>query len=94
MSLSFKNMKLAIDVVLKADKVSCIIGLQGVGKSDLVRGYAKEQGCVYRELTCSLLQEGDLATPYINSLKDVSYAISNIITSLHSEMKEGYTLFG
>lgn len=88
MSLSFKNMKLAIDVVLKADKVPCIIGLQGVGKSDLVRGYAKEQGCVYRELTCSLLQEGDLAMPYINSSKDVSYAISNIITSLHSEMKE------
>ncbi|MDO4679933.1 MAG: AAA family ATPase [Aerococcus sp.] len=45
--------------------VTCIVGHAGIGKSQLVRGVAEEKGFFYRELICSLLQEGDLAFPRI-----------------------------
>ena len=84
--LSFKKMKIAIDIAIKSGSVPCIIGLQGIGKSDLVREYANDNNYAFEEITCSLLQEGDLAMPYISNKSDgateVSYSINNIITRL------------
>ena len=87
--LSFKKVKMAIDVVVRAGHVPNIIGLQGIGKSDLVREYAREKGYAFKEITCSLLQEGDLAMPYLSRKTDgdteVAYSINNIITDLCKE---------
>ncbi len=84
MSLSFVNVKKAIEVIHMSGHTPCIIGLQGIGKSDLVKEYAKEKGYVYQEITCSLLQEGDLAMPYLSPCKDgdVEYAVNRIIKDL------------
>lgn len=95
MALSFTNVKVAMDVVLQSGHVPNIIGLQGIGKSDLVREYVKENGYAFREITCSLVQEGDMAMPYISKMEDgreVHYAVNTIITSLQDEvLKEGYS---
>ena len=89
--LSFKKMKVAIDIAIKSGSVPNIVGLQGIGKSDLVREYARENGYAFEEITCSLLQEGDLAMPYIlnkpNGATEVSYSINNIITRLCEKSK-------
>lgn len=86
MSLSFNNMKTAVKLVVKSGHVPNIVGLQGIGKSDLVREFAKENGYAFAEVTCSLIQEGDLAMPYISTNasgeKEVCYAINKIITNL------------
>lgn len=84
MALSFVNVKKAVEVIHMSGHTPCIIGLQGIGKSDLVKEYAKEKGYVYQEITCSLLQEGDLAMPYLSPCKegDVEYAVNRIIKDL------------
>lgn len=95
MALSFTNVKVAMDVVLQSGHVPNIIGLQGIGKSDLVREYVNDKGYAFKEITCSLVQEGDMAMPYISKMEDgreVHYAINTIITSLQDEViKGGYT---
>ena len=81
-TLGFSDMQVAIDIVIEANHVPNIVGLQGIGKSDLVRGYCKSKGYFFNEINCSLIQEGDLAMPFIlerNGGKDVGYAISKII---------------
>lgn len=87
MGLSFNKMKTAIKVVVDSGHVPNIVGLQGIGKTDLVREYAEENGYAFAEITCSLLQEGDLALPYLSQGGDgsVSYAINKIITNLEKE---------
>lgn len=91
MSLYFKDVKKAVDLVVSSGNVPNIIGLQGIGKSDLVRGFAKEKGYGFFEVTCSLMQEGDLAMPYISKKADgsqeVSYAINNIILNVIESSK-------
>lgn len=89
MGLSFKNMKKAVEVVVEAGHVPNIVGLQGIGKSDLVREFAYENDYAFAEVTCSLLQEGDLALPYLSGdgNRDVSYAVNKIITNLEYEGK-------
>lgn len=91
-SLGFNDMKIAIDIVINSGHVPNIIGLQGIGKSELVREYCKEKGYFFKEITCSLLQEGDLAMPFISEKdgeKCVSYAISNIIKEVSSFSEDG-----
>ena len=96
MALSFTNVKVAMDVVLQSGHVPNIIGLQGIGKSDLVREYVNDKGYAFKEITCSLVQEGDMAMPYISKMEDgreVHYAINTIITSLQDEViKGGYPM--
>lgn len=91
MSLYFKDVKKAVELVVSSGNVPNIIGLQGIGKSDLVRGFAKEKGYGFFEVTCSLMQEGDLAMPYISKKADgsqeVSYAINNIILNVIESSK-------
>lgn len=92
MSLSFKKVKVALDVVLKSGHVPNIVGLQGIGKSDLVREYAEENGYGLVTITCSLVQEGDMAMPYITKLENgeqVHYAINTIISSLQDSILQG-----
>lgn len=88
MGLSFNSMKVALDVAVEAGHVPNIVGLQGIGKSDLVREYTREHGYGFAEITCSLIQEGDLAMPYISGDKEVLYAINKIITNLCEESKD------
>lgn len=83
MSLTFKQLKVAIDIAVKANQVPNIVGLQGIGKSDLVREYCRERGYYFSEITCSLIQEGDLSMPYLSPNKDgVNYAVNTIIQDL------------
>lgn len=86
MSMSFENVKVATDLIVKSGNVPNIIGLQGIGKSELVRGYALDSNYGFAEITCSLLQEGDLAMPYISKKDDgsqeVHYAINSVIKNL------------
>ena len=90
MSLTFNQLKVAIDIAVKANQVPNIIGLQGIGKSDLVREYCKEKGYYFSEITCSLIQEGDLSMPYLSPNKDgVNYAVNTIIQDL-SEKSSKY----
>lgn len=92
MSLSFKKVKVALDVVLRSGHVPNIVGLQGIGKSDLVREYAEENGYGLVTITCSLVQEGDMAMPYITKLENgeqVHYAINTIISSLQDSILQG-----
>lgn len=90
MSLSFNAMKVALSVALEANQVPNIVGLQGIGKSDLVREYCKENNYFFTEITCSLIQEGDLAMPYLKEGgKSVGYSINSIIKSLE-EMSPKY----
>ena len=99
MALSFSKMKKAIDVVIKSGHVPNIVGLQGIGKTDLVREYAKEHGYPFTEITCSLIQEGDLAMPYvqkgISGEGDVAYSVNRIIRDIceESQGKECGILF-
>ena len=91
MSLYFKDVKKAVELVVSSGNVPNIIGLQGIGKSDLVREFAREKGYGFFEVTCSLMQEGDLAMPYISKKVDgsqeVSYAINNIILNVIESSK-------
>lgn len=91
MSLYFKDVKKAVDLVVNSGNVPNIIGLQGIGKSDLVRELAREHGYGFYEVTCSLMQEGDLAMPYISKKSDgsqeVAYAINNIILNVIESSK-------
>lgn len=80
--LSFNSMLKAVDCVVKSGHVPCLVGLQGVGKSDLVRTYARNKGYAYTEITCSLLQEGDLAMPFVVHDEDndyVKYSINEVV---------------
>lgn len=91
MSLYFKGVKKAVELIVSSGNVPNIIGLQGIGKSDLVREFAREKGYGFFEVTCSLMQEGDLAMPYISKKADgsqeVSYAINNIILNVIESSK-------
>lgn len=91
MSLSFSSMKVALRVAIVSGHVPNVVGLQGIGKSDLVREFARENDYAFSEVTCSLIQEGDLAMPYVsqdsNGNKDVSYAINKIIKKLADDGK-------
>lgn len=80
--LSFNSMLKAVDCVVKSGHVPCLVGLQGIGKSDLVRTYARNKGYAYTEITCSLLQEGDLAMPFVVHDEDndyVKYSINEVV---------------
>lgn len=89
MALSFNSVKVALDVALHANQVPNIVGLQGIGKSDLVREFCKEKGYFFSEITCSLIQEGDLSMPYINpNGNGVSYAINTVISELSERSKD------
>lgn len=88
-TLTFSNIKKAVKLTMNAGHVPCIVGLQGIGKTDLVHELADEEDCVMTTITCSLLQEGDLAMPYLNGnnntdgyVGNVSYAINQVITDL------------
>lgn len=89
MSLSFKNMMKAVDLVVKSGHVPAIVGLQGIGKSDLVRTLCAEKGYGFTEITCSLLQEGDLAMPFVateaDGSKNVQYAINRVIMDANND---------
>lgn len=96
MALSFNKMMEAIDIVISSGHTPCIVGLQGIGKSDLVAEYAKNTNREIETITCSLLQEGDMAMPYTvnkNGESDVLYAINDVVKSLvrrcESSNKEG-----
>lgn len=80
--LSFQSTKRAVDLIVKSGHVPNIIGLQGIGKTDLVREFAKEKGYAFEEITCSLLQEGDLAMPYLDGSKKLQYSINTVIEDL------------
>lgn len=86
MALSFNKMKKAVDVVVKSGHVPNIVGLQGIGKTDMIREYAKEHDYPFTEITCSLIQEGDLAMPYIqkdsNGIGDVEYSVNRVIRDI------------
>lgn len=89
MSLSFNQLKIAIDIAIEAKQVPNIVGLQGIGKSDLVKEYCQEKGYLFSEITCSLIQEGDLSMPYLTPAKDgVNYAVNNIIQDLSNKSKD------
>lgn len=79
--LSFNAVKEAVDVVVRAGRVPNIVGLQGIGKTELVREYALENGFEFAEVTCSLLQEGDLAMPFLND-GNMCYSVNSIIMEL------------
>ena len=86
MALPFSKMKKAVDVVIKSGHVPNIVGLQGIGKTDMVREYAKDHDYPFTEITCSLIQEGDLAMPYIqkdtNGVGDVEYSVNRVIRNI------------
>lgn len=84
-SLSFKDAKIAIDIIVKSGHVPNLVGLQGIGKTDLVNLYAKENNYPFTEITCSLLQEGDLAMPYSDGNGGIKYAINNIIQDINKK---------
>ena len=94
MALTFKEVEEAIRIIIKSGHVPNIIGTEGIGKSDLVRGFAMKNNYAYAEITCSLMQEGDLAMPYIVD-GEVHYAINKIITKIceEAEKKERGILF-
>ena len=79
--LSFNAVKEAVDVVVRAGRVPNIVGLQGIGKTELVREYALENGFEFAEVTCSLLQEGDLAMPFLID-GNMCYSVNSIIMEL------------
>lgn len=82
--LSFQDTKKAVDLVIKSGHVPNIVGLQGIGKTDLVKEYAQENGYAFEEITCSLLQEGDLAMPYLDGSKNLQYSVNSLIEGLVS----------
>lgn len=84
MSLSFLRMQDAVNLVIKSGHVPNIVGLQGIGKSDLVADLAKKEGYLLNTITCSQLQEGDMAMPYLCD-GDVKYAINTIITNFEKK---------
>lgn len=84
MSLSFKEMQNAIDLVVSSGHVPNIVGLQGIGKSDLVADFCNKKGYLLNTITCSLLQEGDMAMPYLCD-GDVKYAVNAIITNFEEK---------
>lgn len=95
--LKFSTVKQGLlNTIENTDLVTCIVGHAGIGKSQLVRGVALEKGFFYRELTCSLLQEGDLAFPRIAGDRVVyilNEALVDIIDHCQAHPEQGAILF-
>ncbi|MDO4670016.1 MAG: AAA family ATPase [Aerococcus sp.] len=95
--LKFSTVKAGLLATIEnTDLVTCIVGHAGIGKSQLVRGIAEEKDYFYRELTCSLLQEGDLAFPRIADDRVIyilNEALVDIMAFCEAHPDQGAILF-
>lgn len=85
--LNFSSVKRGVEVLLRnKELVVNIVGHAGIGKTQLVQSIAQDKGYEFGEITCSLLQEGDLALPYPSEndrgVKEVKYMINSTINRL------------
>src|SRR5699024_10276667 len=71
--LGYNTIKAGLKVLLENTViVPSITGHAGIGKTQLVQSIAQEDGYYFKEMTCSLLQEGDLAMPIPDRLEESS----------------------
>lgn len=71
--LGYNTIKAGLKVLLDNTLiVPSITGHAGIGKTQLVQSIAQEDGYYFKEMTCSLLQEGDLAMPIPDRLEESS----------------------
>lgn len=97
--VGFSTVYKGLKVLLKtSDVVPMIVGEQGIGKSQLVQGISRDLGAFYREITCSLVQEGDLAMPMVDKeankyeheghMGRVKFALHTMLVDLLDNAKE------
>ena len=87
--LSFNIIKKGLEVLLTtSDVVLNIVGHAGIGKTQLVETVAKERNYFFREITCSLLQEGDIAMPVQDTQAVEAGRMARVKYILHTSLVE------
>lgn len=100
--VGFKTVISGVNILFKEKDptkrvVPLIIGEQGIGKSQLVQKIASDLNAFYREMTCSLMQEGDLLLPVLDrddktveedgTMGRVKYALHTMLVDLIDNAK-------
>lgn len=89
--LSLNGMEDAIKVILESDHTPAVVGGAGIGKTEKLSQIATRDGSLFKSITCSLMQEGDLMLPIpkqataeqeANNLRVVSRAIDEDIVQI------------
>lgn len=104
--LSLGQMKQAVELILEDGHVPAIVGGAGIGKTESLTQIALENGGMFKTITCSLMQEGDLMLPIpkqyseeqdANNLRTVTRALDEdivqIIEFLETEGNEDKTAY-
>lgn len=86
--ITFDEVKEAINLKLQLGQVPNIIGESGIGKTELVKEVAEDMGYKYYSITCSLLQEGEMAMPAVIE-KKLRYILHPILTKIAKNAEEG-----
>lgn len=87
--LGFDTVKQGLRLILKNQKiVPNIVGHAGIGKTQLTQSLAKEEGYFFRGMTCSLLQEGDLAMPVVDTSGSSDSKMARVKYVLHTALVE------
>lgn len=87
--LSFGTIKKGLNILLNTPQVVLnIVGHAGIGKTQLVETVARENDYFFREITCSLLQEGDIAMPVQDTLAVDSGRMARVKYILHTSLVE------
>lgn len=87
--LSFNTIKQGVHILLDTPQVVLnIVGHAGIGKTQVVETVAREQGYFFREITCSLLQEGDIAMPVQDTQAEAEGRMARVKYILHTALVE------
>lgn len=94
--LSFSTIKHGLHLLLDTSEVVVnLVGHAGIGKTQLVESLARDNGYFFREITCSLLQEGDIAMPIQDTVGSDEGRMARVKYILHTaivEIMEYHTL--
>lgn len=87
--LSFNTIKKGVTLLLETPEVVVnIVGHAGIGKTQMVESVARDNGYFFREITCSLLQEGDIAMPIQDTRAEEDGRMARVKYILHTSLVE------
>ncbi|WP_125152396.1 AAA family ATPase [Clostridium rectalis] len=87
--MNFNEAILAVDLVIKSGAVPLLIGESGVGKTALVREYAKREGYYFINIDGNLLKEGEIGG--LPTVEEDIRSIDGIVTTKKKTVYAVYT---
>lgn len=99
LKISLKQAESALDLVIKSNRVPNLVGTTGIGKTELIKGFASKRDWMVKTITCSLMQEGDLMLPIpkfgdkSDSITEVLQLVIEATNVLQSDKKEELQVF-